>query len=88
MNGSKKAELIEMTLLPEQRPSRRDVRDRGEGGVVYLTWPRLGGTGFRWGVLKRCSRIRQVSLAPGSESCSLQAGGDEGGWGREYTYEI
>lgn len=31
------------------------------------------GTGLRCGVLKRCSRILQVSRAPGSESCSLQA---------------
>lgn len=31
------------------------------------------GHGFLWGVLKRCSKILQVSLAPGSESCSLQA---------------
>lgn len=31
------------------------------------------GTGLRCGVLKRCRRILQVSLAPGSESCSLQA---------------
>lgn len=30
--------------------------------------------GFSCGVLKRCSRIRQVRRAPGSESCSLQAG--------------
>lgn len=31
------------------------------------------GTGLRCGVLKRCNRILQVSRAPGSESCSLQA---------------
>lgn len=33
------------------------------------------GTGLRCGVLKRCNRILQVSRAPGSESCSLQAKG-------------
>lgn len=33
------------------------------------------GTGLRCGVLKRCNRILQVSRAPGSESCSLQAEG-------------
>jgi len=37
--------------------------------VLTPSW----GTGLRCGVLKRCNRIRQVSLAPGSESCSLQA---------------
>lgn len=52
----------------------------------YILWVEMGcvrsklpdlvpscGQGLRCGVLNRWSRILQVSLAPGSESCSLQA---------------
>lgn len=48
--------------------------------LIYFIWRELlpdlvpsWGQGLRCGVLNRWSRILHVSLAPGSESCSLQA---------------